>query len=319
MKNTKDIRITRRGLQLTLGFLWLLDGCLQLQHQMFTSAFVMQVIAPAAEGQPRIVTGTMHFWMTIFLQHPAIWNVVAAVAQLVIGAMLVWRPTVRLGLLGSMLWGIFVWYVGEGLGGLLTGHTSLLMGAPGAALLYVILSLAAIPPDDDEKPKAEHRFPAPWLVFVWAFVWIGGALYQLLPGQNTVAGFSAMIASNAQGAPGWLATLDRHVANAINIFAPSNAQGNSYWLILLFAIVQLGVGIGIFAQRSTRNFVLYAGIVLSIVFWVVGQSLGGYWTGLATDPNTSPLIVILALAIIGQSTIDRELSKMYKKLEKFFI
>lgn len=319
MKNTNDIQVTRRGVQVALGFLWLLDGLLQLQHQMFTSAFVTQVITPAADGQPRLVTGIMHFWMTIFLQHPAVWNTVLALIQLGIGALLIWRPTVRLGLLCSMLWGVFVWYVGEGLGGILSGHTLLFMGAPGAALLYVILSLAVVPPDDNEKPKKEHRFPAAWLAFAWALLWVGGAIYQLLPGQNTISGLEAMIAGNAQGAPRWLAALDTHLVNLIANIATPNAQGNGYWMILMFAIIQVAIGIGVFARKSTREFAVCTGIAVSILFWVVGQSLGGYWTGLATDPSTAPLIVLLAFAILGQPTIDRELPKLYKKLEKFFI
>src|SRR5581483_1400985 len=206
MKDTNSIRVTRRGVQLTLGFLWLLDGLLQLQHQMFTSAFITQVLNPVTVGQPRFVTGIMHFWMTVFLRHPAFWNLLAACTQLGIGVLLIFKPTVRLGLLCSVLWGLFVWYVGEGLGGLLGGHTSLLMGAPGAALLYALISLAVIPPDD-EKPKKEHRFPAAWLAFVWAIIWVGGAIYQLMPGQNTVSSLGAMIAGNAQDAPTWLAAL----------------------------------------------------------------------------------------------------------------
>jgi hypothetical protein len=317
--NKNNIRITRRGVQLALAFLWLLDGILQLQHQMFTSAFATQVIAPAAAGQPHFITAVIHFGIRVFLTHPAIWNALIAAVQLDIGLLLIWKRTIRLGLLCSVVWGLFVWYVGEGLGGIFSGHTELLMGAPGAALLYVILSLAVFPKDETEKPKKEYLFPAAWLAFVWAFVWVGGAIYQLLPGQNSVAGLASMIAGNASGAPGWLATLDMHTANVISGFATTNAQGNCYWFILLLAILQLVIGFGVFAQKSTREFVLCMGIGLSIVCWVVGQSLGGYWTGLATDPSTGPLFVLLGLTILGQPMIDQELAKTYKRLEKFFI
>jgi len=44
--------------------------------------------------------------------------------------------------------------------------------------------------------------------FRLGFLWIGGAIYQLLPGQNTVSSISTMIASNGFGQPGWLASLD---------------------------------------------------------------------------------------------------------------
>jgi len=43
---------TRRGVQVSLGVLWLLDAALQLQPYMFTSDFANQVLAPTGQGQP---------------------------------------------------------------------------------------------------------------------------------------------------------------------------------------------------------------------------------------------------------------------------
>lgn len=319
MKSPNSLRVTRRGVQLALGFLWLLDGLLQLQHRMFTSAFASQVISPTADGQPRFVASFMHYWIHLCLAHPAVCNVMIVIIQLGIGILLLRRRTVRLGLLCSIVWGVFVWYVGEGLGGIFSAQANLLMGTPGAALLYVILSLAAVPADDDEQPRAEHVYPAPWLPFAWAFLWVGGAIYQLLPAQSSVASIIGMITNNAQGAPGWLAALDMHLANALGSFAAPGAQGSGYWLILLIAILEVAVGVGVFAQRSTRGIAVSVGIGLSILFWVFGQSLGQYWTGLATDPNTAPLFVLLGLAIIGQPAIDHGLAKIYKRLEELFV
>ncbi len=41
------MRVTRRGLQLALAALWLLDGALQFQPFMLTRGFAHDVIAPA--------------------------------------------------------------------------------------------------------------------------------------------------------------------------------------------------------------------------------------------------------------------------------
>jgi hypothetical protein len=43
-------RVTRRGIQLALGLLWILDGLLQFQPDMFSRRFATQVIAPAGAG-----------------------------------------------------------------------------------------------------------------------------------------------------------------------------------------------------------------------------------------------------------------------------
>jgi hypothetical protein len=47
----------RRGLQLCLGLIWLLDAALQYQPVMFRSSFATMIIEPAAAGNPRFVTG----------------------------------------------------------------------------------------------------------------------------------------------------------------------------------------------------------------------------------------------------------------------
>jgi hypothetical protein len=44
--------ITRRGLQIALGILWLIEGAVQAQPFMFTKGLATAVIAPAGQGQP---------------------------------------------------------------------------------------------------------------------------------------------------------------------------------------------------------------------------------------------------------------------------
>ncbi|HTB49203.1 MAG TPA: hypothetical protein VK712_03915, partial [Verrucomicrobiae bacterium] len=67
MKTFQPLKITKRHIQIALGLLWLLDGALQLQHQMFTSAFANNVIAPAGQGQLGIVSGPIHLAVRIIL------------------------------------------------------------------------------------------------------------------------------------------------------------------------------------------------------------------------------------------------------------
>src|SRR4029078_7721853 len=89
---------------------------------------------------------------------------------------LLWRRTVKPALAGSILWSIGVWFFGEGLGGLASGHARLLTGAPGSVSLYAVLARAAWPRGD----RSEEA-PARWLPFAWAVVWIGGSVFQALP------------------------------------------------------------------------------------------------------------------------------------------
>jgi len=289
-------KITRRTIQIALGVLWCVDGALQLQHRMFTAAFANQVIAPAAEGQPRFISGVMHFFIHILLLQPFVCNAIIALIQLGIGVLLIWKRTVKFGITGSIVWGLFVWYAGEGLGGLAGGQTMLLMGAPGAALLYAIIACGVVPKSGGGKDTAQ---PAVWLAYVWAILWLGGALLQLVAGQNTTADVAAMISGMSSGAPGWLAALDRHTANALY------EQGN--WVIALLVAGQAVIGFFVLVPRRTRAAAIGAGIILSLVFWAIGQSFGAYYSGLATDPNTAPLVILLGLAILGAPQMKLEI------------
>jgi hypothetical protein len=293
-------RITRRGIQIALGILWLLDGLLQLQHQMFSSNFATQVIAPAGQGQPIPVYGPINFEIHMLLLHPALFNAIFAAIQIALGILILYRKTVRVGLSASVVWGLAVWWMGEGFGGLLSGQTSILLGAPGAALLYVLIALAIFP-KKETKSKEQHT-PAYWLPAVWAVLWLMGAIYQLLPGQNSAADVASTIAGNAGGGtPGWLSSLDIHTANFIH--------GKGVSFVILIAAVQATIGILVLAPGKVRRVAIYVGIALSLAFWIVGQSLGAYFTGLATDPSTAPLFILLGVAILGTNGTSYKLLK----------
>jgi hypothetical protein len=38
-------------------------------------------------------------------------------------------------------------------------------------------------------------------------------------------------------------------------------------------------------------------VAMAVDFWVLGQAFGQVFTGMATDPDTGPLLVLLALAV----------------------
>ena len=339
------IKLTKRGVQISLGILWLLDGALQLQHQMFSSAFATQVIEPAIQGQPRFVSGPMNFGVHMLLLHPAVFDALAAVTQLGIGALILWERTIKWGLLSSVAWGLIVWIFGEGYGGIFSAHTLLLMGAPGAVIIYVLLALAVMPSKGDDKKHHKKQPAAYWLVFVWLVLWVGGGVYAMLPGQDTASDVSAMISGNAQITPGWLASVDKRTANAINGFGGTSKKittcnsGSSmnmtgtqmahmsnqsctttqsdpgYWFILLMTALQIGIGFGVLFSGIWRKLAISLGILLSLAFWVVGQNLGAYFTGLATDPNSAPLFILLGLTILGVTDLDKKLSKLGYKIE----
>jgi hypothetical protein len=277
------VRVTRRHLQIALGLLWLLDGALQLQPFMLGTGFARQVVAPTAAGQPHFVAGPVQWGANIIAAHPVAWDVPFAAVQLLIGLGLLVPRTARLALAASLPWALGVWFFGESLAGLASGHASLLTGAPGSVLLYGVLALAAWP-----RLDASHEAPARWLPLAWAVLWIGAATFQALPGQNTGTAVAGAINS---GAPGWPGRLDASVAGWIT------RHGTAVVVALVVAEALIGLGA---LYRRTRAPAVAAGFVLALAIWVVGQDFGLLYTGQATDPNTAPIIALMAIAILGR-------------------
>jgi hypothetical protein len=282
----RGVGITRRHLQVALGLLWLLDGGLQLQPFMLGTGFASQVIAANAVGQPHLVAAPIQGAAGAIAAHPVAWDVPFAAAQLLIGLGLLVPRTARLALAASLPWSLGVWFFGEGLAGLAGGHASLLTGAPGAALLYGLLALAAWP-RRDRRDEA----PAGWLPLAWAVLWIGGAAFQALPGQNTGTAITGALTAGAPSAPHWLQALDMSVGGWTTHHGP----------LVVGVLVAVEALIGLAAlSPASRTAGAAAGFVLALAIWVVGQDLGQLFTGQATDPNTAPLIALMGVALLGR-------------------
>jgi hypothetical protein len=281
---SRGVGFTRDHLQVALGLLWLLDAVLQAQPFMFTRGFATQVVDAAGQGQPGFVSAPLHWASTVLAAHPTAWDVPFIAVQFLIGLGLLVPRTVRLALAASIAWALGVWYLGEGLSGLASGHASLITGAPGSALLYAILAAAAWPRRDGSRAG-----PAPWLRFAWAAVWVGGAVFQALPGQNSGTAVASALTGGTGTPPAWLASLDRSAAGWAVHHGPL--------LVTLLVVGEALIGVGALARR-TRTLAVMLGLALALTFWVLGQHLGQLYTGHASDPNSGPLLALLAVALV---------------------
>jgi hypothetical protein len=96
------------------------------------------------------------------------------------------------------------------------------------------------------------------------------------------------IVGMAAASPHWLAKVQDSLG--------SHTQGHGTALAVALAIVSLAVAIGVWTPL--RWPALAFGIVVSLAYWLLGQSLGGpFWIGDATDVNAGPLFVLLAVAL----------------------
>ena len=288
-------RRTVRAIQITLGFMWLLDGLMQLQPRMFGMDFTNGVILPAAHGQPAFVAGAITHVAHLISLQPALIDLAFAIVQILIGVGLLVRRTVRPALVVSFGWAFGVWAFGEGFGMLFTGTASPLTGAPGAALLYAAIGLLVWPRREGLETArsaaataAEGSPGASGGTALWAVVWCGMGILWLLPANRSGGSASAAIRGAVTGEPSWLAGVQLGVAHALG--------GAGASLAVLCGIVSFTIGLGPLVFRRSTSF-LAAGAIVALAYWVFGEAFGQIFSGLATDPNSGPLLVLLALAV----------------------
>jgi hypothetical protein len=302
---------TQRTLQVVLGLFWLLDAGLQFQPFMFGSGFTTTYLLNNAQGQPDvirwIITNVGHF----VGPHVAVWNTFFALIQVAIGGGLLFRRTARPALAISFFWAFGVWFFGEGLGLIFTGSASALTGAPGSVLMYGLIGLMAWPrragrrahesAEVEQKVGVASSAAARGIggvvtpLAVWSGFWALAAVLFLLPNNRTQTSVSSAISGMSSGEPSAYAHFLTHFGNH---FGSVGTQGA--WLL---AIASLVIGAGPLVARRPRIF-LMAGGLLSLAFWVTGQGLGGIFTGSGTDPNTGPLVALLALSMTPNVEAD---------------
>jgi hypothetical protein len=152
----------RRGLQVALGLVWLLDAALQYQPVMFTRAFPTLTLMPSGMGEPAFVSGPVLTASRLITSQVVPSNALFATVQLALAVGLLSRATARAALAGTIAWGLGVWWLGEGLGGIFGTMANPLTGAPGAALLYVFLAVLIWP-----RPRPLGRGAR----VAWAVLW----------------------------------------------------------------------------------------------------------------------------------------------------
>jgi len=279
----------RRALQLGLAAIWLLDGVLQYQGFMFSKGF-NQMLAGTASGNPAVIARPITWDANLVDHHMVLLNTIFATIQLLIGLGIAFRPTVRIALAVSIAWALGVWWFGEGLGGILNGVASPLNGAPGAVIIYALLAVLLWP--------ANRQGPAPFAAAqavgasvaraLWAVLWLSLAYFALTAANRTPQALNQMIAGMESGQPGWLADLDKGAAALV-----AN-QGLAASVVLAVALVLIAIGVYLPAPAAKITLVL--AIVVAAVIWVFGEAFGMILAGGATDPNSGPLLALLALA-----------------------
>ena len=293
---------SQRVLQIVLGLFWILDAALQFQPFMFGRGFVDTYILPNAQNQPFVVGDLITHIGNFVSPDIAVWNTFFALIQVCIGVGLLFRPTVRPAIVLSWVWALGVWVFGEGMGMLLTGSASALTGAPGSVFLYGLVGLMAWPRParnldwSDEPVGIASSAAAQGIgrsitpLAVWAGYWWLAAVLFLLPHNRTTTSVSSAIVGMADGQPGWYAHFLTDLGNFFNTSGTETA-----WIL---ALVSVAIGLGPLVVRRPGP-VLAVGAFLAFLMWIAGQGLvGNIFTGNDTDPNSGPMVIVLAAAMV---------------------
>jgi hypothetical protein len=278
----------RRRLQLVLAGIWLLDAVLQYQSFMFTKAFA-QMLGATAAGNPAVIADPITWSARLIGNHVVVMNAIFATIQLLLGLGIAWRPTVKLALAASIVWSLAVWWLGEGLGSVLIGGASPVNGAPGAVIIYALLAVLLWPVARDRSAPfvAGRAVGANAARAAWLVLWGSLAYFALTPASRAPQATSGMISDMASGEPRWLAWIDNHAASALS------HDGLTVSIVLAIALIVVAVGVYLPARAARATLVL--ALVLAAAIWVA-EGLGGMLTGSGTDPNSGPLLALLALA-----------------------
>jgi hypothetical protein len=280
----------RRVLQLVLAAIWLLDGLLQYQSFMYTEAFGL-MIGETAQGNSGVIARPISWNAALVEHHLVLLNTVFATIQLLLGLGIAYRPTVRVALAASIAWSLGVWWFGEGLGGVLSGDASPVSGAPGAAILYALLAVLLWPADRPGVAApfvASRAVGAPAARLLWLVLWGSLAYFALTPANRAPQALHDVIAGMTGGEPGWVTGLENHAASVL-----AN-QGLAASIVLAVALIVIAVGV-VLPPPLARSALILA-LAVAAFIWVFGEVFGQILAGGATDPNSAPLLALLALA-----------------------
>jgi hypothetical protein len=284
---------------MALGVIWIFDGLLKFQPALFKPDFVNIVIRPMAIGQPTVIASSINH-MANFLSHEAtMWVAIFGLTEVVIGAAMLSKRTVKPALVVSFIWGASIFLFGEGFGMVFTGHTSPLAGAPGAVCFYVLLGVMVWPKEDrnpnrvrigvDSSAAGRGPFGGTGALLVWAAIWIFEAVIWMFPANRTGNAITNQMSSTAAGEPGWYAHLLNSFGHAFT--------GAGVWVAVLLAAASIVIALGPLISNRPQLFI-GLGIALALGYWITGQGLGELLTLGGTDPSNGPLIALIGLSVL---------------------
>ena len=303
----------RKVLRIFFGLLWILDGVLQYQPQM-PLGFASGVLRGGAESSPLWVRNLVDAAAQIWDRQPIVLATAVIWVQIGLG---LWLLVARRGLASrlagaaSAVWALLIWVV-SGFGGILAAGASLVIGQPGASLLYagagVLLALPLVTWQQGRLLLVARKVLGGFLIAM--------SVLQAFPGRGMWSGFDHGEAANP---------ISLMAADMASVKQPSLTEwavrsfgdltSHAPLLVNGFFVLAFGAtGILLFSSsdRRLRQARLLGGVTAGIA-WVFVENLGVFG-GLSTDPNTMVPLFGLLVALTVPTTSPNK-SKVSEEVE----
>ena len=292
----------RQLLRIGFGALWVFDGLLQAQPQM--AGGMPAQLQAADAGSPGWVVDLVNWGANIWSYHPIAAAASTVWIQIGIGLWMIFAVrgwSLRLAALSSVVWGLIVWAFGEAFGAILAPGLTVLFGAPGGVILYVVAgALLLLPERSWERPAAGRLILGGSGVF-----FLGMALLQAWPGRGFWQG-------RLDGRPGSLTAMIQSMTGTpqphllevlVSGFGNfTESHGFAVNLVAVLALAAAGAAFCVSAARSDPRLARIAVIgaaVFCLADWVLVEDLG-FLGGQGTDPNSMiPLILLFTAGYLG--------------------
>ena len=301
----------RRFLRITFGLLWLLDGLLQLQPGM-PGGLPTEVIKPAAATSPEWVRQLVDSGITVWANHPSVAAASTVWIQVGIGLMLLVAPRGQwsqgAGLI-SAGWGLVVWSFGSAFGGIFAPGLTLLFGAPGAVLFYVVAGVLVALSDSAWSGPRLGR----WVLGATGGLLLGFAVLQAWPGRGFWQGSIGSGSGSLVAMVSQMSQISQPKALSSLVSSFASFDRSHGWGVNLFAVVAMAsIGTVLLVSAGSSRPSLRARkmlrptmvvlAVLCVADWVLIEDFG-FWGGTGTDPNS--MLPLLAVAVCGFLALTR--------------
>jgi len=277
--------------RLVLATFWLLDAVLQLQPFFFArgASGFSGMLKGLTPGNPSWVAHTLTWNASIVGHDPILTNAMFALVQFLIGFGIVWRRSCKPALALSIVWALGVWWFGEGAGGIFHGGASPLGGGPGGVLFYALLAVLLWPHVGPDRPfVAARALGASAAKLVWATTWLVLAVLSVVGSGRSPRVLSGFVAILDHGQPGWLAGIDR--------LSESLLLHDGTTVAITLACLCVAIAASVYLPTNVTRFFLTLAVLTFTAIWIAVENVGGILAGGATDPNSGPLVILLALA-----------------------